>query len=189
MSQDEIATQHALKLLEALALTPERDQELVLTPARLTSLYKELFWGMETPPPKMSVFSAQESSSEPVILAALPFRSMCVHHLLPFFGAIDVAYEPNEHLVGFGSIGRVIDYFAARPQMQERLVKQVSDYLIEQLKPKGLLVRCRARQLCMEYRGATKYGELISLSSYGTLEQGPRRGEVISAFTAAQKPL
>ena len=189
MSQDELATQHARQLLEALALTPERDAELAQTPARVTQLYKELFWGLDAPAPKMSVFSAQESSSEPVILAALPFRSMCVHHLLPFFGAIDVAYEPNEHLVGFGSIGRVIDYFAARPQMQERLVKQISDYLVDQLKPKGLLVRCRARQLCMEYRGATKYGELVSMASYGTLEQGARRGEVISAFSAAQRPL
>ena len=186
---DQDAVEHARRFLGALRLTPEQDAELELTPQRVTSLMDELFWGLRQAPPTLSVFEPSTSSAEPVIVSALPFRSMCVHHLLPFFGTIDVAYEPDAHLVGFGSIGRVIDHFAARPQMQERLVQQILDYLALHLRPKGLLVRCRARQLCMEYRGACKHGELVSVASMGSLGQGPRREEALREFSLAQRPL
>ncbi len=181
------ARQHALAMLNALALTPQHDVELADTPARFTVLLRELFWGMHEPPPVLSTFDAPPQ--EPVILAALPFQSMCVHHLLPFFGTIDVAYAPGAQVVGFGSISRVIDYFAARPQMQERLVAQIADYLQQELKPRGLLVRCRARQMCMELRGARKRGVLISSVARGTLTHGPAREEILRQLLTHEETL
>lgn len=189
MSQDDTTAKLARQLLQSLNLDEQLDPELAQTPERVTKLYHELFWGIAQAPPTVSIFDVLGSSTEPVVVCALPFRSMCVHHLLPFFGAIDIAFEPDAKLIGFGSLGRIIDYFAARPQIQERLVQQLQDYIVEQVSPKGVLVRCRARQLCVEYRGDHKRGELTSVVSYGSLSTGERRAEVMQQFIAAQRPL
>jgi GTP cyclohydrolase I len=182
MSQED-AVRHARAMLDALGLTPAVDPELALTPERFVDLLGELK-GVQAAP-KLSTF-AHEGHAEPVLLCALPFQSMCVHHLLPFFGTVDVAYVPGERIVGFGSIGRVIDHFARRPQMQERMVVQIAALLQEQLEPRGLLVRCRARQLCMELRGAKKRGALLSFASEGVLREGAQRAEALRAFEAAE---
>lgn len=174
---------------EALGLDADIDPELKQTPERVTEMLRELFSGVGTEPPTLSTFPAPdgEAGSDPVVIAAIPFHSMCVHHLLPFFGTVDVAYIPADHMVGFGSIGRVVDHFARRPQVQERMIAQIAEYLGEELNPAGLLVRLRARQLCMEMRGAQKTGDLISIAARGSLREGPLRRELLSQFDGESK--
>ncbi|MBA2662975.1 MAG: GTP cyclohydrolase I [Bradymonadaceae bacterium] len=187
------ATRHFRAFLDALGLTPEIDAELERTPQRFATMMAEMSAGISAAPPVLSVFGVtsanHEAHSGPIVLLGLPFSSLCVHHLVPFFGTIDVAYVADEQMVGFGSIGRVIDHFAARPQVQERLVAEIADYLASHLKPRGLLVRCRARQLCMELRGAKKRGTLVSFAARGSLCEGELRQELIAQFSSAQQPL
>lgn len=179
----EAAIQHLRDALLALGLDPQCDAELERTPERLCELLCDLTSGEHEPAPRMSTFTSSAiSSKEPVLLCALPFHSLCVHHMLPFFGTLDIAYIPNEQLVGFGSITRQIEHFSRRPQIQERLVQQIADELLNQLAPHGVLVRCRARQMCMELRGAKKRGVLLSTAAYGVLTKGPQRDEIMAQF-------
>lgn len=187
--QGDDAVRHFRAFLNALNLTPEVDSELGRTPERFTELLTDMSQGLRNQAPDISAFDiVDDIDHEPVLLVALPFSSLCVHHLLPFFGTIDVAYIPGPKMVGFGSIGRVIDHFAARPQVQERLVTEIADYLNEHLQPTGLLIRCRARQLCMEMRGSEKTGSLISFAARGSLKSGPLRQEIVQQFLLGQAP-
>jgi GTP cyclohydrolase I len=184
------ATELFRRYLEEVGLDETVDPELRSTPERFTELLREMFEGVETDPPVLSTFPIDslgtDAEPEPVVLSGLQFYSMCVHHLVPMFGFIDVAYVPQDRMVGFGSIGRVIDHFAKRPQVQERLVSQVADYLERQLEPEGLLVRCRARQMCMELRGAKKRGSLVTTASRGNLSSGEFRAEVLEQFEKSE---
>ncbi|MGM0555611.1 MAG: GTP cyclohydrolase I [Myxococcota bacterium] len=180
------ATELFRRYLEEVGLDETVDPELRSTPERFTELLREMFEGVDADPPVLSTFPIDslgtDAEPEPIILSGLQFYSMCVHHLVPMFGFIDVAYVPQDRMVGFGSIGRVTDHFAKRPQVQERLVAQIADYLERQLEPEGLLVRCRARQMCMELRGAEKRGNLVTIASRGSLSSGPLRAEVFEQF-------
>mgnify|MGYP006299858711 CR=1 FL=1 len=180
------ATELLREYLEEIGLDETVDPELRSTPERFTELLETMFAGVDAEPPILSTFPIDSTQSdaapEPVLLTGLPFYSMCVHHLVPMFGHIDVAYVPEARMVGFGSIGRVIEHFAKRPQVQERLVAQIADFLERQLEPEGVIVRCRARQMCMELRGAEKRGSLVSTASRGALEQGGRRKDILEEF-------
>jgi GTP cyclohydrolase I len=184
MAQD--AAQHARRMLESLGLDPDDDPELAETPERFTKFLETFFDGTDGNPPEMSTFPTDHTgageASEPVVLTALPFYSMCVHHLVPFFGTFDVAYVPGETMTGFGSVGRVIDHFAGRPQVQERLVEQVTEFMWDELSPRGLLVRSTARQMCMEMRGAEKTGRTVATASRGNLTDGELRRDVTETF-------
>lgn len=187
------AVEHARALLESLGLDETIDPELRTTPERFAELLRTTFSGVDDDPPVLSTFPAEamqtEAALEPVVLLGLPFQSMCVHHLVPMFGTVDVAYVPQDRIVGFGSVGRAVDYVAARPQVQERVVTQLADLLERHLEPAGLLVRCRARQLCMEMRGAKKRGILVSTASRGSLGSGERRAELMRQFIESDQPL
>lgn len=177
------------EFLVRVGIDLDGDPEMARTPERVTELYGELFSGLRSDPPELSVFTLpSEEVHGAVFLTALPFYSMCVHHLLPFFGAVDVAYLPGNRMVGFSSIGAVVDHFARRPQVQERMIVQIADYIDEALEPQALLVRLRARQLCMEMRGCQKTGELISLAQRGDLKP-QTRSEFLTAFQRAERPL
>lgn len=183
MSDD--ATDHARALFDSLGLDPEEDPELDATPEMFVEFLRENFATREADPPEMSTFPSDYTGSgspEPVVVADLPFHSMCVHHVVPFFGRIDVAYLPAETMTGFGSVGRVVDHFTSRPQVQERLVEEIAEHLEGQLEPRGVLVRCRARQMCVEMRGNRKRASFLSTASRGELRDGAVRREVISAF-------
>lgn len=176
-SDDERAVAAARDLLDALGLDANDNPELDETPERFVEMLRESFESAGEPPPDISTFPADYAgdTADPVILSELPFYSMCVHHVVPFFGTIDVAYLPDETMTGFGSVGRVIDHFAHRPQVQERLVEQIADHLDAELEPRGIIVRCVARQMCMEMRGAKKRGRLVSIASRGELREGTVR--------------
>ncbi len=184
---DQDSVEFFRQFLASQGLDADLDDELAATPERVTELFRFLFRGLREDPPTLSTFPPP--TTDPVALCALSFQSMCVHHLLPFFGAIDVAYIPDQKMVGFGSIGKVIDHFSYRPQVQERLIVDIADYLEESLQPQGLLIRLRARQMCMEMRGSQKQGELVSIAGRGCLEDGPRRAELLAQFQAAEEAL
>jgi len=130
---------------------PEMDQ----TPHRFTELMRGFV--PQGDPPVPSTFPADGSG--PVVLRDVPFHSLCVHHLLPFFGSATIAYRPWDRVAGFSSIAGVVGYWAQRPQLQERMAEQVADNLFQALEPQGLVVRLVARQLCMEMRGVRASGE------------------------------
>lgn len=162
---------HFRAFLLSLGLDPADDDQLAQTPARVTALFEDLFASVDQLAPAMSVFEADDTATGPVIIAGIAFRSMCVHHLVPFFGTVDIAYLPADHIAGFGSFGRVIDWAARKPQIQERMVAEIAEVLTEQMAPAGLLVRCRARQLCVEMRSG-RTGTYVSLAASGALAAG-----------------
>lgn len=190
MRDEDSARAHFAKALDALGLTGERDPELARTAARFIGLLTD-FAGLPSDP-ELSAFDVQAPSDaprEPVLITGVEFHSLCVHHLVPFFGTIDVAYVPRDKIVGFGSIARVIEHYSKRPQVQERLVEDIAQLLQRALDPEGLIVRCRARQMCMEMRGAKKRAALVSTASRGSLIRGTHRDEIIATWINTEQPL
>ncbi len=155
-----------------------QDAEGARTAERVARLYRELFWGLDpSGAPEISLLPHR--GQEPVILRDIPFYSMCVHHLLPFFGWAAVGYRPEGQVAGLSTIVEVIEYFAARPQLQERLAEQIADYLQEHLQPRGLVVWLRARHMCVEMRGPSRQAWVECLASRGCLVSGTDRGELL----------
>ncbi|MFB6262646.1 MAG: GTP cyclohydrolase I [Bradymonadaceae bacterium] len=170
--------EHARALLTSLGLDPEDDPEYTETPERFVDLLRDRFAGLDSDPPELTTFESAEGESEPVLVQQLSFHSMCMHHVVPFFGRIDVAYLPADRMTGFGSIDRTVDHFSRRPQLQERLVEQIAAHLADQLEPRGVLVRCIARQLCFELAGSGRSGRFVSTAARGELTHGRRRQEI-----------
>lgn len=135
-------------VLSELGLTT--DPEMASTAARFVGLLEE--WSGKGEMPDVGLCDAVTSG--PVVIRDMAFHSLCAHHLVPFFGEVTVAYLPNEKLGGLGGIARVMHHCAKRPQLQERLAEAIADEVHRQLCPHGVAVRVRARQMCMELRGA-----------------------------------
>lgn len=172
--------------MQALGLDHTQDAELAETPRRVTELMSQLFASSKLSAPELSTFPA--TNNEPVLIQALPFRSTCVHHLLPFFGSIDIAYIPGEKLAGFGGFVRMVEFVSRKPQVQERLVEELAQILQASLEPQGLLIRCRARQMCVEMRQNTQ-AVFVSYASRGTLVTGQIRENMLTTFAQADSPL
>lgn len=129
------------------------------TPRRIADLYEEIFSGLNTSTEKILLPIKGESHDEMVLLKDIPFYSVCEHHLLPFIGKAHVAYVPSEgKIVGLSKLARVLEIFAKRPQVQERLTAQLADLIMEKLKPKGAMVIVDAEHLCLSMRGVKKPG-------------------------------
>jgi GTP cyclohydrolase I len=146
-------------ILEAIGEDPDRDG-LLDTPARVARMYEEVCSGLREDPSEHlhKVFEADHD--EMVMVRDIPLYSLCEHHLVPFIGKAHVAYIPSENgrITGLSKIGRLVDGYARRPQVQERLTKQVADALAETLRPRGVLVVIEAEHLCMSMRGIRKPG-------------------------------
>jgi GTP cyclohydrolase IA len=152
-------------LLMKLGEDPEREG-LKKTPARVRESLAFLTEGYRQDPVALiqnSVYS--DKHEEMVLIRDIPIYSLCEHHLLPFFGTAHVGYIPNEKIVGISKIARMVDLFARRLQVQERLTNQVADTLMEVLKPKGVAVIVDAEHLCMQMRGVQKRGTSIVTSA------------------------
>ncbi|MFA4971644.1 MAG: GTP cyclohydrolase I FolE [bacterium] len=152
-------------LLEKLGEDPEREG-LARTPARVKESLAFLTEGYRQDPKKLiqnSVYS--DKHEEMVLIRNIPIYSLCEHHLLPFFGSAHVGYIPNEKIVGISKIARMVDLFARRLQVQERLTNQIADTLMETLKPKGVAVIIDAEHLCMQMRGVQKRGTSVVTSA------------------------
>jgi GTP cyclohydrolase IA len=145
------------ELLEAAGENPDREG-LANTPHRVAAMYAELFSGLdENPGDQLSVLF-EAGHAEMVMVRDIAFASLCEHHLLPFVGKAHVAYIPNVdgRITGLSKLARLVDGFARRPQVQERLTSQVADTLMKVLKPRGALVVMEAEHLCMSMRGVRK---------------------------------
>jgi GTP cyclohydrolase I len=157
------------ELIRALGLDEAREPELRETPARVAELYRELFSGLELAnEPDLATFP-HGGQGDLVVVRDLPFYSLCVHHFVPFFGRALVAYLPGDTLVGISGAARLLQHYARRPQLQERLGKQVADHLERLLKPRGVAVVLEARHLCMEMRGVRTRGEVETRTLRGEL--------------------
>jgi len=137
------------------------------TPQRVAEMYAELFSGLDADPKAELSVGFEEGHQEMVILRDVPFYSMCEHHLLPFYGVAHVGYIPSAggRVVGISKLARVVEIFAKRPQLQERMTKQIADAIFEALKPDGVAVVIRAEHLCMTMRGIKKPGTNVITSA------------------------
>jgi len=146
------------EIIEALGEDPLREG-LAGTPERVARFYEEVFEGIHTDPGDViDAFFGEEHYQEIVMVREIPFYSMCEHHFVPFHGQAHVAYMPQGRVTGLSKLARLVDGFARRPQMQERLTAQVADCLDTRLEPLGVLVVIEAEHLCMSMRGVKKPG-------------------------------
>ncbi len=147
------------EILIAVGEDPDRDG-LVDTPARVARAYAEQFAGMRQRPEDVlnTVFDANHD--EMVLVKDIEVYSMCEHHLVPFHGVAHVGYTPNEkgQITGLSKLARLVDVYARRPQVQERMTAQIADALVDILKPRGVIVVVEAEHLCMTMRGVRKPG-------------------------------
>jgi GTP cyclohydrolase I len=158
-------------LIRALGLDPRTEPELEQTPGRVASLYAEIFSGLDpATAPELATFPKPESGGEDLVLVRdLPFYSLCIHHFVPFFGRAHLAYLPGRRLIGISGLARVLEHYARRPQLQERIAAQVADHLQQALEPRGIAVILEARHLCMEMRGIRKPGLVVTRTLRGAL--------------------
>ena len=147
---------HVRAMLEALGENPQREG-LAQTPARYAKAMRYLAGGYAQDVDDVvgnGVFAAEGEGA--VVVRDIEFHSLCEHHLLPFYGRVHVGYLPAGRIIGLSKIPRIVDLFARRFQVQERLTEQVADALAKVLEPKGVVVVAEARHLCMAMRGVQK---------------------------------
>jgi GTP cyclohydrolase I len=149
------------------------------TPARVARMYAEL---LAPAPVSLTTFPNDEHYDELVIARDIPVYSLCEHHLLPFHGVAHVAYIPADRIVGLSKLARVVDLFAGRLQVQERLTRQVAELLWQELEPRGVGVVIEAEHMCMTMRGVRKPGARTATSTLlGLVRTDPRtRDEFLS---------
>jgi GTP cyclohydrolase IA len=170
-----------LEILEAVGENPNREG-LKATPERVARMYSELLCGMTADPQEHLKSAFTENYDEIVLLRDIPFYSMCEHHLMPFIGKAHVAYLPAGKVLGVSKLARIVDCFARRLQLQERLTAQIADSLMDGLKPLGVAVVLEAAHSCMTIRGIKKPGSVMVTSAVrGIFKKDPRsRSEVMS---------
>ncbi len=166
MVNREIIKAATSSMLEAIGDDPHREG-LQGTPQRIADMYAELFSGLDADPKAELSISFDEGHQEMVILRDIPFYSMCEHHLLPFYGVAHVGYIPSisGKIVGISKVARVVEIFARRPQLQERMTRQIADTIFEVLQPDGVGVVIQAEHLCMIMRGIKKPGTTVITSA------------------------
>lgn len=154
------------ELLYAVGEDPDREG-LLDTPARVARAYKEMFAGLYTDPDAVLNTTFDEQHDELVLVKQIPLYSTCEHHLVAFHGQAHVGYIPgvDGRLTGLSKIARVVDLYAKRPQVQERLTGQVADAVMRKLKPRGVIVVIEAEHLCMAMRGVRKPGATTTTSA------------------------
>lgn len=171
------------ELLEAVGEDPQRPG-LAETPARVARMYAEIFSGLQTDPYEyLKIFDEPGRHDELVFVRDMPLYSVCEHHLLPFIGRAHVAYIPRDgKIIGLSKFSRIVDCFARRPQVQERLTAQIADFLYENLNPLGVAVFIEAEHLCMTMRGARAAGSQTQTSALrGAMRKDARtRAEVMA---------
>lgn len=154
------------ELLIALGEDPDRNG-LRDTPARVVRAYKEIFAGLYTDPASVLNAMFDEDHNELVIVKEIPMYSTCEHHLVAFHGVAHVGYIPGTdgRVTGLSKIARLVDLFAKRPQVQERLTSQIADAMVQRLNPRGVIVVIEAEHLCMAMRGVRKPGAVTTTSA------------------------
>lgn len=178
--QDEIAG-HYQEIIRLLGEHPDREG-LVKTPHRVAKAMQFMTYGYQVDPSeilKSAMF--QEEYQQMVIVRDIDFYSMCEHHMLPFWGKAHVAYIPNKYITGLSKIARVVDVFARRLQIQERMTTDIKNCIQETLNPLGVMVVIEAQHLCMQMRGVEKQNSVTMTSDFtGVFQQAKTREEFIN---------
>ena len=172
------------ELLRAVGEDPDRDG-LLETPARVARAYAELFAGLRQDAAEVLATTFSIDHEEMIIVRDIELFSTCEHHLLPFHGVAHVGYIPNESgvVTGLSKLARLVEVFARRPQVQERITTQIADALVEHLQARGVIVVIEAEHLCMTMRGVRKPGaRTITSAVRGQLRDPATRSEAMSLF-------
>jgi GTP cyclohydrolase I len=171
------------ELLNAIGEDPERDG-LVNTPVRVAAMYEELFSGIHDDPARHLEVTFAAEHDEMVMVRDIPFASLCEHHLIPFLGRAHVAYIPADdgRITGLSKLARLVDGYARRLQVQERMTSQIADAIASVLSPRGVLVVIEAEHLCISMRGVKKPGTMTITSSV----RGLFRSDVATRAEAMQ---
>ncbi len=171
------------EILLAIGEDPDRDG-LVRTPRRVAEMFAEVFSGLHEDPSRHLTVTFEANHDEMVLVRDIALYSMCEHHLAPFHGRAHVAYIPGEdgRITGLSKLARLVDGFAKRPQVQERLTTQIADAIVDVLQPRGAFVMIEAEHLCMSMRGVRKPGTLTLTSAVRGLfkDNAATRAEVMS---------
>jgi GTP cyclohydrolase I len=178
----DMATRAVADFLDALGIDRSTDG-LAATPARVARAYAEM---LSSEPFHVTSFPNNEGYDELVVARAIPFASLCEHHLLPFSGLAYVGYLPDERFLGLSKLARVVDHFSRRLQVQERLTAQVANFIAETVQPKGVGVVLEAEHLCMSLRGVRAGGsKTVTSALKGLVRDDPRtRAEFLSLARA-----
>ncbi|MFA4987477.1 MAG: GTP cyclohydrolase I FolE [Candidatus Brocadiia bacterium] len=150
-------------LLEAIGENPDR-AGIHETPQRVAQMYEEIFSGSAVNPDDLVKSLPEEDHDEIIIVKDIPFYSVCEHHMLPFLGKAHIAYMPAGRIVGLSKIARVVEAYARRLTIQERMATEIAECLMRTLKPRGVMVILEAEHLCMTMRGAKKAGSVTTTS-------------------------
>src|SRR4051794_32120741 len=171
----------ARELLRALGADVD-SEGLQETPRRVADAYAEL---LSPRPFRATTFPNDDGYDELIVAQAIPFHSLCMHHLLPFHGVAHVGYLPGERIIGLSKLGRVVELFARDLQIQERLTTQIAGWLQRELEPKGVGVVLEAEHLCMSLRGVQKFGSrTVTSALHGLVRDDPRtRQEFLALAT------
>lgn len=176
---------HYTDILRGLGEDPTREG-LLKTPERVAKALQFLTHGYDLKPDEIlrsAMF--KEEYSQMVVVKDIEVYSMCEHHMLPFFGKAHIAYIPNGHIVGLSKIPRVVDAFARRLQVQERLTNEIRDCIHDTLDPAGVAVVIECRHLCMSMRGAQKQNSVTTTSAFtGEFVNEATRAEFLRLITA-----
>ena len=172
------------ELLAAVGEDPDREG-LEATPRRVARMYAEIFSGLDDDPSRHLVTTFEADHDEMIMVRDIAFHSTCEHHLAPFIGKAHVAYIPGDdgRITGLSKVARVVEGFARRPQVQERLTAQIADTFVKVLEPKGVLVVVEAEHLCMSMRGVKKPGSVTVTSAVrGLFRDNPSTRAEAMAF-------
>jgi GTP cyclohydrolase I len=177
------------EILLAVGEDPDREG-LLRTPNRVARAYGELLAGLQDDPRRHLKTVFHEQYDEVVLLRDIEFHSLCEHHLLPFTGRAHLAYLPAGKVVGLSKLARLVEGFARRPQVQERLTTQIADALMEELNPIGAACVIEATHTCMTIRGAAKPGSMMVTSALrGIFKESPSsRAEVLALISSSRSP-
>jgi len=185
---DRMAEEAVERLLEAIGEDPGRDG-LKETPRRVAAMYREIFAGMRQDPEAVLDVTFEAGHSEMVMVRDMPLYSMCEHHLVPWVGKAHVAYIPGKdgRITGLSKLARLVEVFAKRPQVQERLTTQIADTLEKVLRPRGVFVVIEAEHLCMTMRGVRAPGSVTVTSAVrGVFKSDARtRAEAMSLIRSS----
>lgn len=182
MSKDVFIARRFKEIMEALGLDT-LDPSLRDTPRRVANMYvNELFRGLSRDPPDASTFPNDKQYDQMILIRDIKVHSICEHHFVPFMGVAHVAYIPNDRLLGLSKFNRIVDHFARRPQVQERLTQQIHEHLCDVLQTKNVAVVIKADHLCVKLRGIQDQGsETITSALNGQFFNDPTcRAEFMS---------
>ncbi len=182
--RDEALRHHYTQILQLLGEDPEREG-LVKTPERVSKAMRFLTQGMmQSPEEILRSAMFKEDYRQMVIVKDIDFYSLCEHHMLPFFGKVHIGYIPNGYITGLSKLPRVVDVFARRLQVQERLTMQIKDCIQSALNPLGVIVVIEAQHMCMQMRGVEKQNSYTTTSDFtGAFREAKTREEFMQLIT------